>query len=111
MSLDRPAADAREQARAALAALPPSARAFLEALHAEYFPPRADGGMAYRLEDLLCHLADGDRHGVGDGWLARALAVPVAYLAVVRVAAGLAAPPHKEAEPDGSAANVVGLRP
>jgi hypothetical protein len=82
----------RQAARAALAALPPAAHAFLEALHAEHFPPRADGGMVYGLEDLLCRLAGGDRHGVGDGWLARVLAVPVKYLAVVRVAAGLAAP-------------------
>jgi hypothetical protein len=35
--------------------LPPVARAFLEALHAEYFPPRADGRMVYRLEDLVCN--------------------------------------------------------
>jgi hypothetical protein len=67
----------RQTARAALAALPPAASAFLEALYAEYFSPRADGGMVYRLEDLLCHLAGGDRYGFGDGWLARALAVPV----------------------------------
>jgi hypothetical protein len=67
--------------------------------------------MVYRLEDLLCHLAGGDRHGFGDERLAPALAVPVAYLAVVRVAAGLASPPHKEAGPDGSAANIEGLRP
>jgi hypothetical protein len=45
--------------------------------------------MVYRLEDLLCHLAESDRHGPGDGWLARALAVPVEYLAVVRGATGL----------------------
>jgi hypothetical protein len=50
-----------------LAALPPAARAFLEALHAEHFPPRADGGMVYRLEDLLYHLAGIDRYGPEDG--------------------------------------------
>ena len=54
-------ADARQTARAALAALPPAARPFLDALHAEHFPPRADGGMVYRLEDLHCHLAGGAR--------------------------------------------------
>jgi hypothetical protein len=81
----------RQAARVALAALPPATRAFLEALHAEHFPPRADGGMAYRLEDLLCHLAEGDRHGFGDERLARALAVPVAYLRAVREAVGQAA--------------------
>jgi hypothetical protein len=86
MPTQRPTDAARGQARAALAALPPAGRAFLEALHAEHFPPRADGGMAYRLEDLLGHLAGGGRHGFGDGRLARALAVPAAYLAVVREA-------------------------
>jgi hypothetical protein len=56
----------RQQARAALASLPPARRAFLEALHAEFFPPRADGGMAYRLEDLLAHLAQTGRYGLSD---------------------------------------------
>jgi hypothetical protein len=46
----------------------------------------------YRLEDLLGHLAGGDRHGFGDGRLAGALAVPVEYLRAVREAAGLPAP-------------------
>jgi hypothetical protein len=36
--------------------MPPAARSFLEALHAEYFPPRADGGRGYGLEDLLARL-------------------------------------------------------
>ena len=78
MPTPHPAEADRQTARAALASLDPAARAFLEALHAEYFPPRADGGMVYRLEDLLGHLAGGDRHGFGDERLARALAVPVA---------------------------------
>src|SRR5215472_2552701 len=75
-----PAEADHQAARNALSALPPAARAFLEALHAEYFPPRADGGMAYRLEGLL----GGDRYGFGDDRLVRALAVPAAYLGVVR---------------------------
>jgi hypothetical protein len=87
----------RQTARVALAALPPATHAFLEALHAEYFPPRADGGMAYRLEDLLGHPAGGDRYDCGDGRLAGALAVPVPYLGVVREAAGLAVPQGKRA--------------
>jgi hypothetical protein len=91
VSAQHPADTDRKAARKALAALPPAACAFLEALHAEHFPPRADGGMAYRLEDLLCHLAGGDRQGFSDNRLARALAVPVEYLAVVREAVGLAA--------------------
>ena len=81
-------ADARRQARAALAAMPPPAHAFLEALHAEYFPPRADGGMAYPLAELLCHLAQGTRFGLADGRIAEGLGVPAAYLAVVREAVG-----------------------
>jgi hypothetical protein len=48
--------------------------------------------MAYRLDDRFYHLAGGDRHGFGDERLARALAVPVAYLGVVRRAAGLVDP-------------------
>jgi hypothetical protein len=79
-----------EVARSAPASLPPAARAFLEALHAGHFLP-PQGVPTYGLEDLLCLLADGDRHGFGDEGLARALAVAVEYLAVVREAAGLAA--------------------
>jgi hypothetical protein len=72
----------RQQARAALAALPPAGRAFRQALHAEHFPA-PPGGPAYRLEDLLFHLIDGSRYGYCDERLALALAVPVAYLRVV----------------------------
>src|SRR5262245_61897823 len=93
MPTPHPAEAAHRQAHSALAALPPAARAFLEALHAEYFPPRSDGGQFYPLADLLAHLADGDRHGFGDDRLARALAVPLAYLRAVREAAGLPAGP------------------
>ena len=75
MPMQHPAEAARQTARTALAALPAAARTFLEALHAEHFPP-APGGPAYRLEDLLSHLAGGDRHGFGDDRLARALARP-----------------------------------
>jgi hypothetical protein len=89
-------AAARQTAGKALAPLDLTPRAFLEALHAEHFPPRADGGMAYRLEDLLCHLAGGDRHGFGDGWLALTLAVSADYLRMLRGAAGLAAAAGQE---------------
>jgi hypothetical protein len=87
MSTQHPA-DARHQARTALASMPPARRAFLEALHAEYFPPRSDG-MAYRLEDLLCHLAQGAHYGWEDGKVAPALRVPADYLRVLREAAGV----------------------
>jgi hypothetical protein len=89
---------ASQAARETLASLNAGQRAFLEAPHAEYFPSRADRGPACRLEDLLCHLAGGDRHGAGDRWLARALAVPVEYLAVVREAAGLPRAAQKRSE-------------
>jgi hypothetical protein len=92
MPTPHPAENARQTARNALPALTPDARAFLEALHAEHFPP-APGGPAYRLEDLLGHLLEGGRYGFGDGRMALALAVPVEYLRAVREAAGLAAPP------------------
>ena len=49
MPKQHPAEAARQTARTALAALPTAARAFLEALHAEHFPP-APGGPAYRLD-------------------------------------------------------------
>ena len=88
MPTPHPAEADRQTARNALASMPPVRRAFLEALHAEHFPPRADGGMTYRLEDLLGHLAAGGRHGFADERLARALAVSAAYLAVVREVAG-----------------------
>jgi hypothetical protein len=39
MPTQNPAEAARQTARTALAALTPDARAFLEALHTEYFPP------------------------------------------------------------------------
>jgi hypothetical protein len=68
--------------------MPAPRRAFLDALHAEHFPP-APGRPVYTLEDLLCHLAGGDRHGFGDERLAEALAVPMAYLRAVRNAVGL----------------------
>jgi hypothetical protein len=41
----------RQTARDALAAMPPARRALLEAMHAEFFPPQADGGMPYPLVD------------------------------------------------------------
>jgi hypothetical protein len=88
MPAQHPADADRQTARATLAALPPAVRALLEALHAGYFPP-APGGRAYRLEDLLMHLAEAARYGFGDGQLALALDVPVAYLRAVREAAGL----------------------
>jgi hypothetical protein len=85
-----PAADLdRRRALEALAALPPAARRFLEALHAQHFPPRAGGGMAYRLADVLFHLAQGERFGFGDDRIAKALSVPVDYLRALRQAAGL----------------------
>jgi hypothetical protein len=86
MPTQNPAEAARQTARTALAALTPDARAFLEALHAEHFPP-APGGPAYRLEDLLGHLLEAGRYRFGDGRLAAALAVPVEYLRAVREAA------------------------
>jgi hypothetical protein len=89
MPTQEPPEIARQQARAALDALPPAARAFLEALQAEHFPP-ARGGPAYPLEELLGHQVKGDRYGFGDDRLAVALAVPVAYLRAVRGAVGLA---------------------
>jgi hypothetical protein len=92
MPMQHPAEAARQTARTALAALPTAARAFLEALHAEHFPP-APGGPAYRLEDLLSHLIDCDHYGFGDERLALALAVPVEYLRAVREAAGLLVSP------------------
>ena len=110
MPTPHPAAAARQTARAALAALPPAARVFLEALHAGYFP-HAPGHPAYRLEDLLCVLAGGDRYGFEDERLALALAVPVAYLRAVRETAGLAAPQDKEEGRASAAMNVEGFRP
>jgi hypothetical protein len=89
MAFDHAADTARDQARNALASLKPPQRAFLEALHAEHFPPRADGGMAYRLVDVLFHLAQGTRYGFSDERIAQALAVPVEYLVVVPEAMGL----------------------
>jgi hypothetical protein len=56
--------------------MPPAKRAFLESLHAQYFP-RANGGMVYPLEGLVCHLLGAGRHGVADEQVARALGVPV----------------------------------
>jgi hypothetical protein len=110
MSTPHPAEVARQQARAALAALPPAARGFLEGLHAEYFPA-ALGGRAYTFEDLLGHLSDGDRYRFGDERLAQALAVPVAYLRAVREAVGLAAPREKEAERASAAMLSQGSQP
>jgi len=49
MPTPHPAEAARQTARTALAALTPDARAFLQALHAEHFPP-APSGPAYRLD-------------------------------------------------------------
>jgi hypothetical protein len=77
-----------QKARAALASMPPARRAFLEVLHAQYFP-RADGGMVYPLEGLVCHLLGAERHGVADEQVARALGVPAEYLVVVQEAVGL----------------------
>jgi hypothetical protein len=91
MPTQRPAEDARQMVRDALVALPPAARAFLDALHAGHFPV-PPGEPAYTLEDLLCDLIQGNGYGFGDERLAQALAVPVAYLRTVREAAGLAAP-------------------
>src|SRR5262249_5869090 len=88
------ATNTRQQARAALAALPPAARAFLEALHAGHFPP-APSRPVYTLEALLSHLAAGTRYGCGVERLPRALAAPVAYLWAVRDAAGLPACPGR----------------
>ena len=45
MSTPHPADADRQTARDTVAAMPPAGRTFLEALHAEYYPPRADGGM------------------------------------------------------------------
>jgi hypothetical protein len=75
-----PADADRRLARGALASTPPARRAFLEALHAGYFPPRADGGQPYPLAELPAHLAGAGRHGFGDERL------PAKYLAVVRAA-------------------------
>jgi hypothetical protein len=90
MPTPHPADAARRAARDALSSMPPTRRAFVEALHAGHVPP-APGRPVYTLEDLLRHLAGGERYGVGDVWLARALAVPVEYLAGVRGAAGVPA--------------------
>jgi hypothetical protein len=92
MPTQHPAEAARQTAHTALAALTPDAHTFLEALHAEHFPP-APGGPAYRLEDLLGHLVEAGRYGFRDERLA--LAVPVAYLRAMREAARLAAPQAK----------------
>ena len=83
-----PLVAARQQVQAALASMPPARRAFLEAPHAEFFPPRADGGMVYRLVDVLFHLAQGTRHGLDDGRGAEGLGVPAEYLAVLWEAGG-----------------------
>ena len=88
MLTPHPADADRQQARDALASMPPVRRAFREALHAEFFPPRADGGRPYRLADVLVHLAQGTRHGLDDGRVAEALGVPAEYLAVLREAGG-----------------------
>jgi hypothetical protein len=96
MPTPHPAEADRQTARVALTALPPATRVFLEALHAGYFP-HAPGDPAYRLEDLLCDLAGGDRYGFGDERLAGVLAVPAAYLWAVREAMGLPVPPSKGA--------------
>src|SRR4051794_21338442 len=82
----------RQRVLDALASLPPPARAYPEALHAEHFPPRADGGMVYRPADVLFHLAQGTRLGFPDEKIAWALGVLLGYLAAVRGAAGLAEP-------------------
>jgi hypothetical protein len=79
----------RQRALDALASLTPPQRAFLQALHEAYFAPRADGGMVYRLVDVLFHLAQGTRYGFSDERIAQALAAPVEYLAVLREATGL----------------------
>jgi hypothetical protein len=52
--------------------------------------------MVYRLEDLLCHPAGGDRYRFGDERLARALAVPDEYLGVVQEAVGMPTPVQRE---------------
>jgi hypothetical protein len=83
-----PADPDRRLARDALASMPPARRAFREALHAEFFPPRADGGMVYRLLDVQFYLALGTRHGLDDGRAAEGLGVPAEYLAVLREARG-----------------------
>jgi hypothetical protein len=84
----RPTPTAR-QAQAALSALAPAARRFLESLQAEYFPPRADGRQPYPLADLLAHLAEGERPGYAVERVAVALGLPVAYLRTLREAVGL----------------------
>jgi hypothetical protein len=85
-----PTAEAsRQAARTTLASMPPERRAFLEALHAEYFPPRADEGQPYPLAELLEHLACGSHYGWEDGKVAPALQVPADYLRTLREAAGL----------------------
>jgi hypothetical protein len=76
MPTPHPADADRQLACNALASMPPARRAFLKALHAEFFPHRVDGGMAYRLVDVLFRPALGTRHGLPDGWVARALGVP-----------------------------------
>jgi hypothetical protein len=71
VSAQHPADADRQMARDALASMPAPRRAFLEALHTEFFPPRADGGQPYPLAELLDHLAGAGRHGVGDDRLWR----------------------------------------
>jgi hypothetical protein len=75
--------------------MPPAARASLEALHAEDCPPRADGGMVYRLVEVLFHLAQGARFQLLEERIAEALGVPADSLRTVRETTGLAARPGR----------------
>jgi hypothetical protein len=97
MPPQHPTEAARQQARNILASMPPARRAFLEALHAEYFPPRADWGQPYPVADLLAHLAWGAHYGWEDEKIAPALQVPADYFRMLREAAGLETPGESKA--------------
>jgi hypothetical protein len=75
---------------------PPTA--YQRALHGEYFPPRADGGLPYSLEDILFHLRENTELGIPDEDYAEAMRLPLAYVRELRATfgevTGAAPPPH-----------------
>jgi hypothetical protein len=59
---------------------------YMRALHTEYFPVRPDGGLSFKLEDVLGLLARVDNGLVTEEQLASAWGVPEAYSRALRAA-------------------------